>query len=89
MKEGMENVKLDSEAFNLILFMTEVGHPDLHSPFQIIWDPENAHIIMIVMLANSVFIFLHARVLFLQINTQLSLSSENVNNLVVGQDEWP
>lgn len=42
MKEGMENVKLDSEAFNLILFMTEVGHPDLRSPFQIIWDPENA-----------------------------------------------
>lgn len=44
---------------------------------------------MIVMLANSVFIFLHARVLFSQINTQLSLSSENLNNLVVGQDEWP
>lgn len=36
MKEGMENVRVDSEAFNLILLMTEVGHPDLRPPFQIL-----------------------------------------------------
>lgn len=41
MKEERENVRLDREAFNLILFMTKVAHPDLRYPFQILWGPEN------------------------------------------------
>lgn len=42
MKEGRENVRLDREVFNLILFMTEVRNPDLRSPFQIPSAPESA-----------------------------------------------
>lgn len=41
-EEGRENVRLDRVAFNLVLFMAEVFHPDLCSSLQILSAPENA-----------------------------------------------